>query len=181
MPGCPICKSTDGPEVHVARPGYRVDCPRCGRFGIEEETVEDHNREQSDPATVDRRSHAIRHQSDLRPSALFRINTEIFTRLLAESRISVPTEQADNLIIWLGSRPGDPASAVSLRVGAVASVAGARSGPESVRHLVAEMRQRGWLVPLTPGRSDPSNAAYLRLTRIGWERYDKVRSAVPDT
>jgi hypothetical protein len=101
------------------------------------------------------------------------IDDNTLNRILSETTLPSPAEQAANLIRWLGDqlRNINPAGRVGLDLKATAALVGA-SNEDGVRYVLQELEERGIIHAISA-----TGIADVGLTFNGWEVYDDLQRA----
>lgn len=181
---CPIClnKHSEPANVNTASGGYRVECPVCGRFGISEESWEDHldpqtgaGHQLSDLCRA-RLAHKIRVSNESSASSSRIVSPEFISAFIADGCLGpTPAEQATNIIRYIGdevSRSGQRLT--SLPVGFFAIIGA--PNPTLAGELTLELIERN-LIDGEPDRSmgTPPTILDANLTLYGWEQYESEK------
>ena len=185
MPECPICSS----PVQDAREGISpdwstFDCPRCGRWQIDRDfsgiTLLLANKigREWDAQAVRRRSrlsYILRRQQPADKFERVIMPSGNLDSWHLDEPLPTPSEQLDNLILWLGKHQPSIADSAAISVPAVSAWIGVsitRSSPEA---------GLGWLlseeaaIALLEDRGEQSGQKLLRLKMAGWNRYEQLK------
>jgi hypothetical protein len=182
MPECPICAS------QVPRPTEGVDfsghdCPRCGRWsvrldasGIEFVCARQIGQWAEALRRRSRLSHIYRRQQTGETSRWVEIPVDNWTgRFLDAQPLPTPSEQLDNLILWVGDHQPSIAESTLISIPAISAWIGASITRDSPGATI------GWLLgqqtpkPLIEDKSGPDGLKRLRLTMAGWNRYEALK------
>ena len=169
---CPLCQAllTRPPEP-TSRDAERFTCPRCGRYDLDGSfpaILPRFAKEQPQHAAIV--SHVIRRsQAGGTPPFL---DASLWETTVANVPPPSPAEQAENLILWLGSVQPTPGEYLRIDFGARA-VVGALSDGNFVwllEHLIKSGLLDGSL---------SSNGATGTLSFAGWEAYQQLQRESP--
>jgi hypothetical protein len=185
MPECPICFSpVQPPKETTDWSGY--DCPRCGRWsvgldasGIEFMMAREIGEWDAGAEAVRRRSrlsHIYRRQQTGEKNRWVEIPAANWrSRFLDSEPLPTPSQQLDNLILWLGEHQPSIAESTLISVPAVSAWIGA-----SITRFTPGAAL-GWLLDdegarsLLEDRGDEKGIKRIRLKMPGWNRYERLR------
>jgi len=172
---CPICGAQA--EFWSAGNGRRWECPRCAEY------VLDYSRrpfvlgEAMESANVDASvlSHKIRRAVDNKARVI--ISEDSLASYGAKEQLPNPREQADNLILWIGSHQKNHTDWATARQEQLAANIGTAisANEDDLSWLSRQLANEGLY-----DRNDTGDAQgwRLRLTMNGWKRYDDLTRRV---
>jgi predicted RNA-binding Zn-ribbon protein involved in translation (DUF1610 family) len=183
VPECPICSSPV--RSHKEGSDWSVfDCPRCGRWQIDRDSsgitlllARKIGREW-DAQAVHRRtrlSHILRRQQPADQFERAIMPSGNLESWHLDEPLPTPTEQLDNLILWLGKHQPSIAESATISVPEISAWIGVsitRSSPDA---------GLGWLLDeetakaLLEDRGEQSGKKLLRLKMAGWNRYELLK------
>lgn len=151
MPECPIC-SAAVPEPKQDRYWCGYDCPRCGRWSIEEVVTFPGNRLELALGAWDQRSvrlrsplsHVLRRQQRA-DSSWVQIPPEPLESWHLDDRLPTPSEQLDQLLVAIGDQqpsPQEPALVIPSEVSAWIGATIVRHSPPSGLHWASGAGRR---------------------------------------
>jgi hypothetical protein len=172
---CPACdgvlmKSDDRLE------GVYFECARCGPYVLSDEAIVVLRQAISqDKRARGKVSHSIRKM--FRAGKWLQIS-ERFLRNILETDLPTPSEQFDNLIVWLGSTQVDAGTRIDVQESTISSVGAADYN--GLGFIVSEARRAGFVdcdVNFIKGVSNPGGCVItpMQLTIAGWQRFENLR------
>lgn len=180
MPQCPICLSEASAQSHQrtgdGRAGDKFACPRCGSFFVSDTLPATlHRSLRGDETKIALLSHAVRKmQRDDRAPFL---DTPIVEEILKGSLPS-PFQQAENLVLWLGTHLKGPGETVAVDPVSHQSIAGSRT-PDGFGFVLKHLFEKGILTGNLINDISGPKSAYATLTFDGWRYFDELhRGAV---
>lgn len=178
---CLICESllNDVPE------GFKISgfdggyyrCPKCGDYGLT--GTAEVLLPQWLPQAEDKRavlSHAIyrRQMSEDWPV----MDWEVCKKLIEDGTLPSPSEQADNLIRWLGNNNPGLGELIPVETESHQAIFGSKT-PSGVLFIAEEMIKKGRLVGRIAKSMGGSGTAFVNLSMDGWEHYEALRKGIP--
>ncbi len=174
---CPVCRGTPcttramSMALHMAN---EYDCLRWGKFVLCGTLANGFNDRY---LTLHRRavlSHRLRRRQrpDCTPIAIYQ---EELPNFRLDDPLPSPAEQADNLILWIGSHQPSHAESAEIRGSEVSAWIGAGITPTSPNGTLGWLLDQDEVKRLVETR-DPSGQL-LRLKIAGWERYEALKHA----
>jgi hypothetical protein len=175
-PPCPICEWTTD-SANVVSDGHVYDCPRCGSYiltGTAEVTLPNKLRQNTKARAVI--SHAVRtmmmRRTMYEPVTL---RDDFLAAILKNERLPTPSQQADNLVMWLGDTQPTYSERVKVSEPALGAIIGtADVGPskpfDGLKFVLRNVEERGLLE-----RSGAQDQNY-RLLFPGWQRYEELKA-----
>jgi hypothetical protein len=99
------------------------------------------------------------------------LRSDVIDRILKNDKLPNVTQQADNMILWLGKNTLDPGEDADIDYGKHAAIIGATS-PQNLDFVLHSLAENGLvtyeaMVGLTSG--------LCRLTFMGWQRYEELQ------
>jgi hypothetical protein len=181
---CPICNSPVSPPTIETMEFCGFDCARCGRWSIKTdpagiELAFAHRVGEWNAQAVRRRSwlsYTLRHRQPSSSSRWAELPLNYFEPLYLDNQpLPSPSEQLDNLILWVGDNQPSMAESAAVSLPAISAWIGAsiiRFSPGA---------GLGWLLEeestqaLLEDRGDASGQKQLRLKMAGWNRYEALK------
>jgi hypothetical protein len=169
---CPLCEAVLGsPPEPTDRDAERITCPRCGRYDLDGSFAVVLPRfAKEEPLRAAVMSHVIRRaQVGSKPPFL---DASLWESTVANVQPPSPAEQAENLILWLGSTnraPGEYAEIGMIH----RAVVGALSD-SNFMWLLDHLIKRGLLDGLLH-----SNGAAATLSFEGWAAFEQLQRESP--
>lgn len=167
-------------------PGFaEYDCRRCGEYRISQSLMPSFkNRIEAVPAGWIVLSRTIRRAQANDRDELFTIDSYNIASLLAGAQFPNPREQADDLILYLGSAGIAPGDAVSVLpeflMGYLGTGDRGPTGKSTGLKLITNWLEKEGLID--PVKGDLDGASWLfHLTVKGWERYHDLQRQVPES
>jgi hypothetical protein len=151
--------------------GKSFDCPNCGRFFITE-TCEGciPGKQGIDKAIV---SHAV-WKAQVQ-NGKFELDTGQWNNILANNpSLPTPAEQADNFILWLGSKQTDPAAFTKIEEYRFVQAAIGACSFDGVCYVLHELRQQELIETHKEIDHCPEGFDF-RLTFRGWQYYEDLK------
>lgn len=116
-------------------------------------------------------SHAVRQMQ--RQHEWPTITNSVYTNILLNSTLPKVAEQADNLILWLGSKVGSSDAEVEILSEELQAIIGAQR-VESVQYIANHLQSKKLI---TFGRTDDTKATpplIFQMTFDGWQEFEKL-------
>ena len=174
---CPICKDTFCSIVKHVGDRIHFECATCGVFavaGTALSTILSLERE-NELSSVQRAaiSHRIREASDQGRERI--LTTFELDNLIANSPLPLPSQQALNVVRYLGDRISETGQPLREFPGEIHAIVGSPNRDFSLR-IVKQLAQSGLINCLPSGHMDsPDEVIEVDLTLAGWERYESER------
>jgi len=178
---CPLCKIRLTDYKHIPdNDEYWHDCRNCGEYSLSGSLMSSLGSiTESSPTNAPIISHYIRKAQDQnkRPS----LTTYLVEDILADGSIPTPHEQADNLILWLGTHLGIPGETITLDSASHQAMMGAASisGADQVLNFLYDNGLLDGLKSEASGRC--IHIAESTLSFSGWEQFHELRQGAVDS
>lgn len=175
MARCPVCAQELLRDAEKHQRKIYFECPRCGRYALSDEAHTDlgdwlRQYETNGRAVL---SHVINQMSAREQWPL--VTTFLIEDILKNTSLPKPPEQMDRLVMWLGDRLPTLGSTIDndeLEPAIAWTGAGDR---ESLAVMVQEVNLSGYVAGEVLGNMSPPQVYSLRLTLLGWERYEELK------
>jgi hypothetical protein len=183
MSTCPICTSpVPAPNQNASWCGF--DCPRCGRWSIGvdsaivarefEQRLGDLNGRGAHQRS--RLSYLLRRQQhDLAPGRWVPLPWNYVEAWHLDEPLASPSEQLDQLVIWIGDHQSSPAESASLQIPEMSAWVGATITPRSPGAGLGWLLEQEQTAALIESRGEENSRRLLRLTMAGWLRYQALK------
>jgi hypothetical protein len=174
---CPVCAS-DVPIGSVRSTpygyeGHYVDCRKCGPYFGTEEAVEDLPGTLSgDPELIARVGYGVRRMQ--RPNRPPLLTTDLIQRFIKTPLPSV-FEQANNLIVWLGSNGKGPGETEWIEPRTHQFVIGSKTG-QGFGLVVAHLFDTGYIAGNQSQAIGEPGRAHATLSFSGWDHFYKLQA-----
>jgi len=171
---CPVCSTPVTRRDFYGERGTYYDCSLCGHFGLTRSA------EATLPGLLtDARKAAILSYGISRTPQPQSRDTKLFDpaackKIVETGVLPTPQEQADSLILWLGTNLSGPGDRVHLQFSIHGAMLGIRSA-DGLLFVVNSLSELG----LLKAHSIVSTSAVVTLTFPGWERFDQLRRGAP--
>ena len=179
MPECPICSSfVQSPKEAVNFTGY--DCPRCGRWGIDTDSsgiilLFARKIGEWDTQALHRRSrmsHILRRQQPAIDKYRWaKIPLGNLESWHLDEPLPPPSEQLDQLVIWLGKHQPSQAESAMVTAPAISAWIGTSITPGSSEAGLGWLLDQEKSAEFVEKRSDQNGSMRLRLRMQGWLQY----------
>ena len=176
---CLVCKYIAITRKTPKGDYWLVDCSNCGVFRLSETAFEDFSGRSCSPQMEAILSHAIFKMHDR--EAAPRLHNETIDALLKFGKPPGYMEQADNLILYIGSeldRQANPGGSIVKAIHGLFRAAIGAVRDEDAKFIIRELESRGLV---TVGRGDAQFAGKtmqgspaIGLTLQGWDRYSQL-------
>jgi hypothetical protein len=144
-------------------------CPNCGPFTLDRHGQGLVNRIAQDvPDQLAVLSHTIRKMNERSECPL--VTKELIKQIVDNSRLPSPTEQVENLLLWLGDNLHSFGDQVQLFPQSHTAIIGA-AGLDNFYHVTQELINRGFF----KGSAGSGARFYGTLTLDGWQAYEELR------
>jgi hypothetical protein len=167
---CPVCTfELNSPSTNTDKGNYSFDCPNCGKFiltGTAEHLLKQNLKENPNRAGVI--SHFLRKRNNW-PL----LDSETFKKLLKEESYPSPTQQAKNLILWIGGNITAPGERISIEPNTHQAIIGAKD-QQGVKFILDHLFDRSLLTGIRTDTLQTLGSAQATLTFEGWEYYDEL-------
>lgn len=168
---CPICGAVPraSPEGIGGKDATAFECPRCGNYQLDNPYLPAlRRRVVENPQEAAIVSHVVRRmQSSGKPPFL---DTSLWDSILLNTPPPSPAEQAENLILWLGSSVNAPGE-YQLFDPLSRAIVGALSD-ENLWWVFEHLMSEGLLQGTETGTA-------VRLSFAGWRAYEEIKRASP--
>lgn len=169
---CPICLNEF--ERAIEDKTLEYNCPICGRYEVERDTLADHLFENGKYRLEgnDKRfvlSHKIKWMQFLKKNETPLLTEELLLSLL-NSELPNPSQRMDYLILWLGYHSKDHGKYVSIIGNEQLSIIGSTNSMSFLDVSNTSKNEKKWIE--TPNRSDRER---FRLTINGWEYFEQLK------
>jgi len=166
LPQCLICKLSDKTtQAQSSGDNYICDCPNCGKYkltGTLEHLIDTRLADQ--PAKRAALSYAIK-RAVKNTKGFAEFDSKVFERVVSENYLPDVMEQANALILTIGTRQDSPGSSCELVPSHLLATIGAVSYRDII-YLIQELLAQKLIAGSTRKES-----AEVKLTFIGWERF----------
>ena len=181
---CPVCVTPAGVTMNIL--WVDIGCPRCGKFSLFRTVFDDLPEllgRPPYPAVPQPRSalmsHTIRRMQ--REGSSIQIQPQQVASYWNRDRLPTPTEQAEDLILWIGENQPNPmlfAEAPELLLDAWigAALPQLAGSPSGLRWLLQQIEPEGRTPNLFIHAITHANRRF-QLTMAGWERYGTLKRA----
>jgi hypothetical protein len=177
---CPICGNKSCDFLPGSEWGHSIhDCPRCGAFAIIG-TATGILPSLLGNNSIDRSvlSHLIRKaQHPPRPVTIFQSDLPAY---LKAPPLPKPREQADNVLLWVGTKQNSPSVFARCQITFLAATIGAAisGASEDACQWLLNHLEHEKLIEIRP--NEPSGSVAMKLSMKGWDRHEELRrSSVP--
>lgn len=172
MEKCPICKwGTNGITQHAKASKAWIDCPRCGRFALDETWVHDAGEGGINAVHTERQKAVLGYA--IRKGNPQKIWTKAsIGKTLEEDYLPGVAEQVENFIFYLGCKQHSAGDRIEVLYLKVLFLIGATEPPD-VMFLIKGLIEEKILVG-----NLGSQSASVMLTIRGWERFAQLTKGV---
>lgn len=183
MVNCVVCNTPNTKRQPGAGNFARFDCPRCGAFVLSR-AAEDDLPEYFAQAPIRRSlmSYTLRRMQRPGGAHLRTIEKEDLQTFWQMIRLPTPTEQADNLILWLGNSQTVQSEWFEEAQNVIAATVGLpitqSNDAGGFAWLNSQLEPKG-LYQHQPGSQ--AGRVRLQLTMSGWERYEILKHSIVDS
>jgi len=177
---CPICNTTTNVEDLSDRDSYNVNCPCCGKYIITDGALTMFQRSQLVTKILSVSYWIRQHQS---PKSKPSITIDRMRKILIPFISPKPKEQADILLLWIGSNVEKPDAETSVPLSSLLSVIGAvdEKGIQYVAYYLKDkgyIKHSGFSYSVQDGRRNPPvDLLRAQMTFKGWEKYELMKSS----
>lgn len=172
---CLICNS----PVRVEEPPdklYKVNCPRCGKYEITDEAFTMFERSSLEDKVLSISYWIRQHQSE-KGSVL--IDSNRMRNLLVPFVSPKPKEQADRLLLWIGSNFPKPNDEINFKQENLISLIGAYNS-NGVAYIIIFLKDEGVFSSANFLSNDGGTFEGV-LSFKGWDRYDELQRSNKDS
>jgi len=167
---CPLCSNelSKEPREDFDTRGEIYSCPNCGCFELALESQNPVSSIASDsPEKLPILSHAVRkiNERQGRP----KITMELISSILSTSQLPSPTEQVENLLLWLGDNCGFFGERIQVTPETHTAIIGA-ANRENHHAVARELVNRGLC-----DKSHIDGVEIGALSFDGWQKYEELR------
>jgi hypothetical protein len=173
---CPVCESV------LIKSEDRLDyvyfeCARCGPYALSDEALVVLRLAVSrDKRVRTKVSHSIRKM--FRAGEWPQFTEGLIRNILGTTDLPTPSEQFDNLIVWLGSTQVDAGARMDAQEQTISSVGS--TDYNGLGFIVSEARRAGFVdceVKFIKGVNDAGGCVIspMQLTMAGWQRFENLR------
>lgn len=188
MNQCPVCsRATNFAQRTFDL--WRIQCDRCGTYDLSDSAAEATWPEMADFQVRASVSHAIRRMQakDRKPP---RIDSNLLSALIKTARLPPPTEQLNNLVIFLGHNLRAASDQYEFRWYELAGIMGAARVEQGVPYVLHQGAVEGLLTSRidmttlgnmalgTQGANFEAHTVLIGLTFFGWHRFDELERSV---
>jgi len=169
---CPICKKSAKIHREPIKDIAYVECPKCGNYEYQVITslIIDLDSDYKSRTILSYWIH--NHQIN----GYLKLNPKLIEKVLHETVLPKPKEQADNFIQWIGNRTKEYGKPIQVEYSLLESVIGATCEREVMYILEYVVENR-----LAHNTFDSSMNFDGYLTFDGWERYDELQRSNKDS
>lgn len=173
METCPICKTETPEEAFHDSANKKIICPHCGKFKItpHAQIMFENNEDIKNKSWIISywiRNHQIKDD-------FISIHTGNIKKIIEETDIPKPREQADNLIRWIGDNTETYNESKEITTIYLAPIIGTKDD-EGVLYIIEHLNDTGFLT-----LTDLSGTLILGLTFEGWDRYEEIKTMGSNT
>lgn len=176
---CPIC---DLPLVENGSSvdAYQYICIRCGAFQLSGTVKATLESKFSGAEDIKRAvlSHAVRKMQ--RSTEWPMLNSHSCMQILEQSSLPKPTEQAQNLILWLGQTAEASDSVVIENCEALQAIIGGRK-PESVYYVASHLANQNFISYDRTDTAKSTPPLKFQMKFEGWDYYDQLQNESTDS
>lgn len=181
---CPICNTTSDIEDLSDRDSYNVNCPRCGKYIITDGALTMFQRSELVTKILSVSFWIRQHQS---PKSKPSITIGNMRKILIPFTSPKPKEQADKLLIWIGSTVKKYDAETAEPLSSLLSVTGAvdEKGIQYVANYLKDkghIKHSGFSYSVQDGRRNPPvDLLRAQMTFNGWDRFYELDTSNKDS
>jgi hypothetical protein len=168
MNNCPICNTPTTVESITEGSAYNIYCTRCGKFEVTDSaiTMFQNSEINTKPLSL---SYWIRQRQTKESKVIIDLN--LMRKLLVNFEPPKPREQADNLLLWIGSNVKKPDAVIIRSFNDLISIVGAVD-EANVIYLAQYLNDQKYII-----YKYSSTQLHAQMTFNGWDRYYELQKS----